>query len=60
VQQIINQNTNSNKRQSDSSDLDDQDQPRIIKTVPGSQRIATTVNSGPGLICHRLNFVFEI
>ncbi|CAF4945506.1 unnamed protein product, partial [Rotaria socialis] len=41
-----NQNVN-NKRQSDSNDIDDLDQPRIIKTIPGSQRTTTGI-IGPG------------
>jgi hypothetical protein len=48
----MNQNIGNNKRQSDSNDFDDSDEPRIIKTIPGSQRTATgttfTINNGPG------------
>ena len=54
VESPVNVNPNSNKRQSDSGDLDDQDQPRIIKTIPGNQRrspgILPIINSGPGTI----------
>jgi len=49
---ISNQNISKNKRQSDSNDLDDSEQPRIIKTIPGSQRTAigtsSTTTSGLG------------
>ncbi len=47
-----NQNMSKNKRQSDSNDLDDSEQPRIIKTIPGSQRTtigtSSTTTSGLG------------
>ncbi len=49
---ISNQNISKNKRQSDSNDLDDSEQPRIVKTIPGSQRTAigtsSTTTSGLG------------
>ena len=52
VTNVTNQNISSNKRQSDSNDFDDPDQPRIIKTIPGSQRTAIGTSSiamgGPG------------
>ncbi|CAF3273742.1 unnamed protein product [Rotaria socialis] len=50
-----NQNVN-NKRQSDSNDIDDLDQPRIIKTIPGSQRTTTGI-IGP--VVRDLNFTIE-
>lgn len=44
-------NTISNKRQSESNQVDDSNQPRIIKTIPGGQRtitgITSTTNIGP-------------
>jgi hypothetical protein len=52
VTNTSNQNISTNKRQSDSNDLDDSEQPRIIKTTPGSQRTAigtsSTTTSGLG------------
>ncbi|CAF4031805.1 unnamed protein product [Rotaria magnacalcarata] len=50
-----NQNVN-NKRQSDSNDIDDLDQPRTIKTIPGSQRTTTGI-IGP--VVRDLNFTIE-
>jgi hypothetical protein len=40
---------NNNKRQADSNDFDNQDEPQIIKTIPGNQRIISMGNTGPGL-----------
>ena len=49
---ISNQIVGSNKRQSDSDDFDDPDEPRIIKTIPGGpwtdRGASSTVTRGPG------------
>ncbi|UJR21464.1 hypothetical protein I4U23_024549 [Adineta vaga] len=46
-----NQNSNKNKRQSDANDLDDSDEPQIIKTISGRQRTiagaTSIINNGP-------------
>ncbi|CAF3815531.1 unnamed protein product, partial [Rotaria sp. Silwood1] len=60
ITNTTNQNINNNKRQSDSYETDDSDQPRIIKTIPGSQRtskgISSTISVEP---VHELNFTIE-
>ena len=40
-----NQNSSKNKRQSDENDLDDSDEPQIIKTISGRQRTEAGASS---------------
>ncbi|CAF4030439.1 unnamed protein product [Adineta steineri] len=61
VNNTTNQNISNNKRQSDSNEFDDTDQPRIIKTIPGNQRIAigthpTAENTSVGDLHFTINF----
>ncbi|CAF0972713.1 unnamed protein product [Rotaria sordida] len=60
ITNTTNQNVNNNKRQSDPNEIDDSDQPRIIKTIPGSQRTSkgasSITNVGP---VRDLNFTVE-
>ncbi|CAF1200248.1 unnamed protein product [Rotaria sordida] len=60
ITNTTNQNVNNNKRQSDANEIDDSDQPRIIKTIPGSQRTSkgasSITNVGP---VRDLNFTVE-